>query len=39
MPKALLMMEVYRQTRDMKAVRFYSDYYALWSEERRALES
>jgi len=39
MPKALLMMEVYPQTRNMKAVRFHGDCYALWNEERRALES
>jgi hypothetical protein len=39
MPKALLMMEVYLQTRNMKAVRFHGDCYALWNEERRALES
>jgi hypothetical protein len=39
MPKALLMMEVYPQTRNTKAVRFHSDCYILWNEERRALES
>jgi len=39
MPKALLMMEVYPQTRNMKAVRFHGDCYELWNEERRALES
>jgi hypothetical protein len=39
MPKALLMMEVFPQTRNMKAVRFHGDCYALWNEERRALES
>jgi hypothetical protein len=39
MPKAQLMMEVYPQTRDKKAVRFHGDCYTLWNEERRALES
>jgi hypothetical protein len=39
MPKAVLMMEVYPQTRNMKAVRFHGDCYTLWNEERRALES
>jgi hypothetical protein len=36
---ALLMMEVYPQTKDKKAVRFHGDCYTLWNEERRALES
>ena len=39
MPKAQLMMEVYPQTRDKKAVRFHGDCYTLWNEERRAQES
>ena len=39
MSKALLMMEVYLQTRNMKAVRFHGDCYELWNQERRALES
>ena len=39
MMKALLMMEVYPQTKDMKAVRFHGDCYTLWNEERRALDS
>jgi hypothetical protein len=39
MLKPLLMMEVYPQTKDMKAVRLHSDCYTLWNEERRALES
>ena len=38
MAKALLMMEVYTQTRNMKAVRFHGDCYTLWNEERCALE-
>jgi hypothetical protein len=39
LPKALLMMEVYPQMRNMKAVRFHGDCYILWNAERRALES
>jgi hypothetical protein len=38
MHKALLMMDVYPLTNG-KVVRFHGDCYALWNEERRALES
>ena len=39
MANALLMKEVYPLTNDKKSVRFHSDCYTLWNDERRGLKS